>query len=452
MAGVLMKSVSGIRGVVGDALTPDLVVKICAAFARYCGRGTIVVGRDSRITGGAIAEMVESALVLSGSDVVRLGIVPTPTVQLAVEELKADGGIIITASHNPIEWNAFKLVHRSGSFLNSTQIQEFFAMMDEEPTYVRWDKLGASRNYDGASDMHIRRVLSTVRAAKIKKMKYKVALDSVNGAGSLITQDLLKRLGCKTIPVHCTITGTFPRGAEPLPKNLKGLAAAVRRGKADIGFAQDPDADRLAIVDEKGRPIGEENTLALVVEHLLSKKSGRVVINLSTTKTVEDIAAKYKSRVTRTKVGEINVVEEMQRGGARIGGEGNGGIISPEVHLGRDSLVGIGYILEMMAERDKTVSELVAELPRYVMKKGKVELPADRMDPGMLARIKERYKEETLNDIDGLRIDFTGEGPFQGGWVHLRSSNTEPIFRIITEGKSAGQAAEIYSHFEAMIQ
>ncbi len=451
MASGLMKSVSGIRGIVGETMTPDLVLKVGSAFARYCKKGTVVVGRDSRITGGAIAGMIESVLMMSGCNVVRIGIVPTPTVQIMVEELGADGGVVISASHNPIEWNAFKLINKTGTFLNAAEMKRFFALMDADHAFEKWDKVGCLTENDSAENVHIEKVLSVINFAKIKKKRFRVALDSVNGAGSLITGKLLRDLGCEVIPVYCDITGTFPRTAEPLAENLGELSRRVITSGADIGFAQDPDADRLAIVDEKGRPIGEENTLSLVVEHLLSRQSGRVVINLSTTKAVEDIAAKYGSGVARTRVGEINVVDEMRKRGARIGGEGNGGIISPEVHLGRDSLVGIGYVLEMMAERNKTISELASDLPPYSMKKGKVKT-GNRNVEAVLEKIVKEFRGDAISRIDGLRIDFKTAEPFRGGWVHLRSSNTEPIFRIISEGRDARQASAIYNYFAGLFK
>jgi phosphomannomutase len=279
-----------------------------------------------------------------------------------------------------------------------------------------------------------------------------VALDSVNGAGSLITQDLLSRLDCRVVPVHCEINGMFPRGAEPLPENLGDLSAAVRKHSCHIGFAQDPDADRLAIVDEKGAPIGEEYTIALVAKHLLAKKPGRVVVNLSTTRAVEDVAKEFNSPFKRTKVGEINVADEMRKRGARIGGEGNGGVISPEVHLGRDSLAGIVYVLEMMAETGKSVSQLKAELPRYVMIKGKIKLTGKGAGGDYAKKLKETFRGEKISDIDGIRIDFKRPGEFRGGWVHLRPSNTEPVFRVIAEGADDAQARKIYSHFEKMFR
>lgn len=450
MAAPLMKSVSGIRGVVGESLTPELVMSVASAFAAYTRRGMVVVGRDSRPTGEAISGLVCSTLVLSGCRVIEIGVVPTPTVQVMVEHLKAAGGMVISASHNPIQWNAFKLIGKTGMFLNAREIAAFFALMERARTYPRWDGIGGIENNGESHAIHIRKVLAAIDAPLVRAAKFRVALDSVNGAGSLITQSLLKELGCEVRTVHCQPDGLFPRGAEPLAENLGDLAALVRRERADVGFAQDPDADRLAIVDETGRPIGEENTLALVTEHMLSIKPGRVVINLSTTRAVEDIAKNYGAKVKRTRVGEINVADEMRRGGARIGGEGNGGVISPDVHLGRDSLAGIACVLEMMARRKMTVSGLASRLPAYVMRKGKVPAGKAGGQEKRLAAIAAGFAREKITDIDGLRIDFVREGPFRGGWVHLRSSNTEPIFRIIAEGRNDVQADAIYGHFTKM--
>ena len=277
-------------------------------------------------------------------------------------------------------------------------------------------------------------------------------LDEVNGAVSIITPELFKALNCKVTMINCTPDGIFPRGAEPLPENLKQLSEAVIKSGADIGFAQDPDADRLAIVDEKGKPLGEEYTVTLVTDHLLSKEKGRVVVNLSTTKAVEDVAAKHGVRFARSKVGEINVVEEMRKKGARIGGEGNGGVISPEIHLGRDSLAGIVYILEMMASKGKKISEIMKEMPGYYMKKGKVSLKKDAPINEIMTRISENFSSEKLSQIDGLRIDFKKNEAFRNGWVHLRSSNTEPVFRIIAESDSEEKTERIYKHFAGMIK
>jgi phosphomannomutase len=446
----LMKSVSGIRGIVGDTLTPELILSVGAAFAKFANRGLVVIGRDSRPTGEAVSLGMQSVLSLAGCDVVDLGVVPTPTVQIMVEELCAAGGIVISASHNPIDWNAFKLIDKTGSFLNAVQIPKFFKLMEGPFRYPGFGGVGNIIKNTSASDIHIDKVFSVIDTKKISSKKFKVSLDSVNGAGSVITPDMLGRLKCSVDPVFCEINGIFPRIAEPLPENLSALSKAVIKNKSDIGFAQDPDADRLAVVDEKGRPIGEEYTVALVTEHLLAKKKGTVVVNLSTTRAVQDIAIKYGCRFVRSKVGEINVVDEMRKLGARIGGEGNGGVISPEIHLGRDSLAGIGYILEMMAEKGKPISEIVAGLPRYVMKKGKVNYDPGRFSPDQVKKIKDSFKKEKVSSIDGLRIDFEKHHDFQGGWVHLRPSNTEPVFRIITEGKDAAQADAIYNYFSKL--
>lgn len=447
MASVLMKSVSGIRGIVGDTITPELISQVAVAFAGYAKKGTIIVGRDGRCTGDSIAKLLESVLVMSGCNVIDVGIVPTPTVQIMVEELNAAGGIVISASHNPIEWNAFKLINADGTFLNSVQIKRFFAIMDKPAKYVKWNQIGNLKIDDSAFSIHIDKIIKNIKSKKIQKKKFKVALDSVNASGSYITQDLLELLKCKVFTVNCEVTGTFPRVAEPRPEHLTDLTKLVVSNGADIGFAQDPDADRLVLVDEKGQPISEELTVALVVEHLLSKKVGPVVVNLSTTKVIEDVAKKYGAPFFRSKVGEINVVDVMRKKDARIGGEGNGGVISPEVHLGRDSLVGIGYILEMMAERGKTLSELIAELPVYVMKKGKVPFAANTKLDSLYSKIKKQFSKEKFSEIDGMRIDFKNNEKFKNGWVHLRPSNTEPIFRIITEGVDKKHAEDIYKEF-----
>ena len=452
MTQTLMKSVSGIRGIVGESLTPKLIHDVAVAFAAYTKGGLVIIGRDSRPTGEAILSETASILAQCGCDVIDIGIVPTPTVQVAVEEFNAAGGIVISASHNPIEWNAFKLINKTGTFLSEKEIAKFFELLEKPPRYVKWNGFGTIKKDNSANALHIARVLSVIDTKVIKKRKFKVVLDSVNGAGSLITQDFLARLGCKVIPLYCEMNGLFPRGAEPLSENLTALCEAVKKHNADIGFAQDPDADRLAIVDNTGHAIGEENTIALVTEHFFSRKSGKAIINLSTTKSIEDIAARHGSTVQRAKVGEINVVDVMRKTGADIGGEGNGGVISPEIHLGRDSLAGIAYILSMMAKRGQSVKQILDTLPSYIMKKGKVTIGAKTKSAEKLNIIKKQYANEKTSTLDGLRIEFVHEPRFAGGWVHLRSSNTEPIFRIITEGKDEKQASLIYSHFAAMFK
>ncbi|MBN1499564.1 MAG: phosphoglucosamine mutase [Spirochaetes bacterium] len=449
--GKLMKSISGIRGVVGDTMTPELILQTAYGFARYVKSGKVVIGRDGRPTGETISELMEASLQMLGCDVIDLGTVPTPTVQIMVEELGAAGGIVISASHNPIEWNAFKLINSDGTFLNSVQIKKFFSFCEMPPLLKKYDRMGKKYFEDRAFSVHINKVLDIIDVKNIRKNKFKVVLDSVNGSGSYITRELFEKLNCEVIPLYCETNGTFPRIAEPLPENLGDLSKAVIRHKADIGFAQDPDADRLAIVDENGIPIGEEKTISLVAEHLLSREVGRVVVNLSTTKIVEKVAEKYNAPFTRSKVGEINVVDEMRKKGARIGGEGNGGVISPEVHLGRDSLVGIGYVLDMMSIRKKTVSQLVSDLPSYFMKKGKVSFNPSRIEK-IYSGVKKTYLKEKISELDGIRIDFEKDSHFAGGWVHLRPSNTEPVFRIICEGVTEKQMKEIYVFFDKLIK
>lgn len=451
MSSVLMKSVSGIRGVVGKGITPDLIVHVASAFAQYAQKGKVVVGRDSRPTGGAIASCFESVLALAGCDVIDVGVVPTPTVQIMVESLNAGGGVVISASHNPIEWNAFKLIRPDGCFLNKSEINKFFALMEKPFAWMPWNRVGSVSICTNAYEEHIARVMRVVDVELIRSKRFTVALDSVNGAGSEITMKLLQALGCRVVPVFCTMNGTFPRNAEPLPQHLGELAKAVVNNKCDVGFAQDPDADRLAIVDEKGMPIGEEYTIVLVTRHLLEKQTGPVVVNLSTTKAVEEVAKKFGVSFVRSAVGEINVVETMRKVGARIGGEGNGGVISPEVHLGRDSLVGIAYVLEMMAKSDELISTIVAKLPQFFMIKGKTRLKENFNFKAFESVIRKNFKKEQFTTIDGIRIDFVYHNEFRGGWVHLRPSNTEPIFRIIAEGINEAQAKKIFTFFKNII-
>jgi len=448
MASQLMKSVSGIRGVVGETFTPELIQQMASAFAKYANYGKIIVGRDSRPTGKYIAMQLKSILAMNGCDVIDIGIVPTPTVELVVREYKADGGIVISASHNPIEWNAFKLINSTGRFLNEKEIKRYFKIMDDRNFKpAKWNGFGKVYEDLSAVDMHVKRVLEIVDVKRIKRQKFKVVLDSVNGAGSIVTQQLLKKMGCQVIPINCDLSGNFVRGAEPVPENLSMLADAVLKNRADIGFAQDPDADRLAIVDNNAVPIGEERTISIVTEHILSQKKGDVVINLSTTRAVEEIAKNHECKVFRTKVGEINVVDKMVKIEALLGGEGNGGVISPEINMGRDSLAGIGYILEMMAQRKETLSEINKSIPEFVMKKGKVSIKNKKIDNKVFEKIAKEFPGEKISKLDGLRIDFRKNKDFNGGWVHLRSSNTEPIFRIISEGIDEKQADAIYRYF-----
>ena len=447
----LMMSVSGIRGIVGETFTPELIEKVASRLAMYLKGGRVVIGRDSRHTGEAVMRLAESTLVLSGCDVIDIGIVPTPTVQIMVEKLKASAGIVISASHNPIEWNAFKLINSNGEFFSPKQIGEFFGLLDKKVKYPPHNKIGRLYYDDTAFSVHINTVLPKVDVNRIKKCRFKVALDSVNGAGSYITKELLEKLGCEIIPVYCSIDGNFPRTAEPLAENLKALCSAVKKNKAHIGFAQDPDADRLAVVDDKGKAVGEEMTLVMAADYFLTFRNGPVVVNMSTSKAVQEVALKNGCKFFRSKVGEINVVEEMKKRKAVFGGEGNGGVISPEVHYGRDSLVGIAYILDYLSMKKESVSSVISTLPYYSMKKGKVRFDSDKIH-AIAPALKKYFPAEDINTQDGIRIDFNYHPEFRGGWVHLRGSNTEPVFRIITEGTDKYQAGAIYRYFEKILQ
>ena len=444
----LMVSISGIRGVVGDSLTPEVVVKYASAFAEYCHRGRIVIGRDGRLTGKTIAHLVSSTLLQMGCDVSAIGVCPTPTVALAVEKTKAAGGIAVTASHNPMQWNGLKFFAPTGMFLDAEQNRELWRIA-ENPSrrYVPWETQGSHSSLEGFISTHIKTALSLpyVDARKIRKQKFKVVVDCVDAAGGVIVPILLKQLGCRVIPMNCDVTGVFSHTPEPIPANLKDLSKRVRKEKADFGIAVDPDVDRLVLLDEKGEPIGEEYTVAAAVKFVLGKAAKRsnqsVVVNLSTTRAIDDIAAALNARVVRTAVGEINVAKKMKEIGAIVGGEGNGGVILPKVHYVRDAIVGIVLTLQYLAEFGGTLSELKRSLPEYHITKGKVELGS--LDPNRaLRKIQDKFSAGgKVHTDDGLKIDFSDS------WVHLRKSNTEPIVRIIAEAPTVRGADELVARF-----
>lgn len=449
----IKKSVSGIRATVGDDLTPELITSVAGAFAAYLKKGTVVVGRDSRPTGEAISRAFTSALNLAGIDVVDIGLVPTPTVQYVTEQLQASGGVVITASHNPVEWNAFKLINGDGTFLNEKQMKRLLQLMEKPRKWVSWKYTGSYRKDESLAMSHVDDALKLVDIAKIRRKKFRVVLDSVNGAGSIITQELLKRLGCSVLPLYCTPGEPFPRVAEPLPEHLGDLSAAVKKYNAHLGIAQDPDADRLALVDETGTPMGEEYTITAVAAHLLRSAKGRVVVNLSTTRAVEDVAKAAGVPFTRAKVGEINVVDVMRKkDDILIGGEGNGGVIDPALHLGRDSLVGIVRILDMMASEKRGLSEIKKTLPQYVMRKYKIKVSDDLSYERLYEMLKKDFAKERISTLDGIRIDFREQSRFPGTWVHLRASNTEPAFRIICEGRDEKTAKAVEKYFIAYVK
>ncbi len=453
----LMVSISGIRGIVGETLTPETIVKYASAYAEFCNRGHIIVGRDGRITGENILDIVVSTLCQMGCDVTDLGICPTPTVALAVEKLKAAGGVSITASHNPMIWNGLKFFAPTGLFLDADENSKFWQLAEHSAKYVSWDKQGNYELNENFLDEHIQQVLSLsyINIEKIRARKFKVVLDCVNAAGGIIVPRLLERLGCEVTTLFCDVTGVFGHTPEPIPENLGVLCAKVREINADIGIAVDPDVDRLVLINEKGEPFVEEYTIATCVKFVLEKytnqfqisnsQSPKVVVNLSTTRAVEDIAKQFKATTIRTAVGEINVAKKMKEVGAIIGGEGSGGVILSEVHYSRDAIVGIGLVLQCLMEFGGTMSELKAVLPQYFITKGKIELGVLDADI-ILKRLQDKYSlSGKINTDDGLKIDFSD------AWVHLRKSNTEPIIRIIAEAHAKAEADELVKKFTAEI-
>lgn len=427
----LMISISGIRGVVGEGLTPEVITSYAAAFGTFCEGGKVVVGRDTRTTGEMVRHAALAGLLAVGCDVVDLGIVPTPTVQIAVEKSPAAGGIAFTASHNTDEWNALKFFASTGLFLDETQARELKAIRDDwQVDYVPWAQIGHVSEYPNAIDDHIAAVLQDTMfdLPAIRKRSFRVAVDSGGGAGCKLIPQLLAELGCEVVKLNCEITGRFPRNPEPLPEFLSDLCKVVKKESCDIGLALDPDADRLAIVDEKGNTIGEENTLVIAAKLVLKHKPGTLVTNISTTRALDDIAREANVQIHRTKVGEIHVVKKMQEVGAVIGGEGNGGVIYPKVHLGRDSAVGTAMVLQTMIESKKPLSSIVQTLPHYVMAKQKVSIEDHHPDE-LLAQLCAIFKDQKQDKTDGLKI-MKPEG-----WFQLRASNTEPVIRIYTEGK-----------------
>lgn len=431
--GTLMVSVSGIRGVYGDSLTPNVILKYVAAFAAYCKGTTIVLGRDSRKTGASLSDLIKGILAASGYRVIDCGIVPTPTVLLMVEKLKADGGIIITASHNPVEWNALKLASRSGMFLTQEEGAEFLAMAEKgDHTYTNYAGIGSVEYCATAVDTHIEEILRSVDVEKIRARRFHVVLDCVHGAGGVMTPKLLDALHCTYSVLYEEPSGDFPREPEPIPERLTELADAVRMKGADIGFAHDPDVDRLALVADGGLAISEEYTLALATWSVMERKKGVAVCNLSTSRMIDDVAARFGGSVVRTPVGEVNVADKMRAIHAVVGGEGNGGVINPDVHFTRDAPVGVALLLDLLARHDKPLSALLHDIPKYVMIKEKVSfatLPERVAAMDKLHNLRS-FEDAKINLEDGVRLDFNE------GWIHIRPSGTEPVIRLIAEGES----------------
>jgi len=443
----LMIGVSGMRGTVGGTLTPDVVTRMAAAFAVWLKQTRrprdgkplrVVFGRDSRPSGAWVRDAAATALVASGVELIDLDVVTTPGVAMMVKHLSADAGMIATASHNPIEWNGLKTLTADAVALppaDAARLKELYDAAARD--YVRVQHLVLPQRNAATHALHVKRVLDYVDVLGISTKRFKVVLDSVNGAGCVATATLLNKLGCQVVHLNDTPNGQFPHEPEPTEQNLTQLADEVRRQKAAVGFAQDPDADRLAIVDETGRYIGEEYSLALCAKHVLSKRPGPVVSNLSTSRMIDDIAAAAGNgaRVVRTPVGEANVIQAMLREGSTIGGEGNGGVIDPRIVPGRDSLVGIAYVLQLMAGGNKRLSEIVAEVPRYEIVKTKFECRREDANRAVDA-LKREFAAEQVDTQDGIRIDWATSRT----WVHARPSNTEPIMRIIAEAPDRAAA------------
>jgi phosphomannomutase len=427
-------SISGVRGVIGDSLLPPLLTRFAASFGTYLNSGEIVVGRDTRTSGEMVKHAVFAGLMSTGCQVIDLDICPVPTVQHMVRELGARGGVAITASHNPVEWNALKLIRSDGCFLNSYQAEELLSIYHQgDYKKAREHEIRqVSKNGQGIQS-HLDRILENYGPVKRNGRKFKVAIDCCNGAGSLMTPRLLESLGCDVTAINITPNGIFPHPPEPVPQHLTDLCTLVKETGADVGFAQDADADRLAIVSEEGQPVGEENTLALAVKFVLSHEQGTVVTNLSTTRAIDDIAQAYHSRVVRTRIGEVNVTEAMKREKAIIGGEGNGGVIFPKINFARDSMVGIVLVLHYMATTRMSLSTLINALPKYYSVKQTVPCPSFQLR-SILKQLRETYSNDELDHTDGLKIIRSDS------WAHVRSSNTEPIVRVVVEAKSEDAA------------
>ncbi len=443
----LIKSISGIRGTIGgatgDNLTPIDIVKFTTAYTRFIAkknggkRLTIVVGRDARISGTMVNDIVEGTLLGCGADVINVGLCTTPGTELAVISNKADGGIIITASHNPKQWNALKLLNEHGEFLNDAEGKQVLALAEQgDFAFPEIDAIGKVLSRESFNDTHIAQVLALplVDVEAVRKRHFRVVVDAVNSVGGIVIPKLLRELGCKVIELNCEPNGQFAHNPEPLPQNLTEISRVIVREKADLGVVVDPDVDRLAFVSEDGSMFVEEYTLVAVADYILSQKKGNTVSNLSSSRALHDVTVAHGGEYFASAVGEVNVVAKMKEVGAIIGGEGNGGVIYPELHYGRDALVGVALFLTYLAKKNMTMTALRKTYPAYFASKNKIELtPAIDVDK-VLLEMKHRYANERVNDIDGVKVDFADS------WVHLRKSNTEPIIRVYTEAKSMAEA------------
>ena len=450
----LIKSISGIRGTIGgkvdENLTPIDAVKFAAAYGSWLKGQSgkehvkVVIGRDARISGEMIQNLVQYTLIGLGIDVVNIGLSTTPTVEVAVPMEKADGGIILTASHNPKEWNALKLLNNKGEFVSDQDGKAILKIAQENDfSFATVDHLGKLTHDDQYIDLHIEKVLALplVASEAIQKKKFRVVVDAVNSTGGIAIPRLLERLGVEVVKLYCEPNGHFPHNPEPLKEHLGDICKRVVEEKADFGIVVDPDVDRLAFITDKGEMFGEEYTLVACADYVLGKAKGNVVSNLSSSRALRDIAQKHGVSYSAAAVGEVNVVTEMKRVEAIIGGEGNGGIIYPELHYGRDALVGVALFLSLLAERGGSVQQLRESYPAYFMSKNKIQLTEQINPDQILKAMEQKYAHEQTTTIDGLKIDFADS------WVHLRKSNTEPIIRIYTEAKSQKEADTLAHRF-----
>ena len=439
----LMVSVSGVRGRVGESLTPEIIAKFAAGFgawamSRTTGKARIVVGRDSRVSGPMFQSVVHAALQSVGCDVIDVGMVPTPTVQLAVEHHQAAGGLAITASHNPIEWNALKFIGPSGLFLDGAEGKQMRDVVESNFQRATWDKLGTVTQDKDAAREHIERILALpfLDVEGIRKREFRVGLDCVRGAGGTFMPILLELLGCKLATINMQPDGRFPRSPEPVAENLGELQKLVQDSHCEIGMAVDPDVDRLALVSDEGLAIGEDYTLALAAKEVLRHRKGVVVTNFSTSRIVDDVAAEAGTRVIRAPVGEVNVATRMRAENAPIGGEGNGGVILSELHLGRDAPVGAALMLQLLLEDSKPLSKIVAQYPRYIIFKDKLDRPNAPLD-AVYEALRKNFTDAEADTQDGLRLTWPDR------WVHVRPSGTEPIVRVIAEAPTAEAAEQL---------
>ncbi|MBT5615213.1 MAG: phosphoglucosamine mutase [Flavobacteriales bacterium] len=442
----LIKSISGIRGTiggcVGDALTPLDIVRFTASYATFIRKqssssNTIIIGRDARISGEMVSNIVSGTLIGCGFDVLDVGLSTTPTIEVAVQIEQSAGGIIITASHNPKQWNALKLLNDKGEFLSAKDGEEILELAENDAfTFSEVDDLGKYTFDDSFNDKHIEEVLNLnlVHGDLVKSAGFKVVVDAVNSTGGFMIPRLLERMGVECVKLYCEPNGKFPHNPEPLPKNLTEISKLVVEEKADFGIVVDPDVDRLAMVCEDGSMFGEEYTLVAVADYVLSKTPGNTVSNLSSTRALRDVTNNHNGSYEASAVGEVNVVDKMKATNAIIGGEGNGGVIYPAMHYGRDALIGVALFLTQLAERKISAKTLRDSYPNYFISKNKIQLTPEIDVDAILTTLEEKYKNEQITTIDGLKIDF------QEGWVHLRKSNTEPIIRIYAESEGEEKA------------